>query len=198
MKSNPANNQKILVFVCDEYKFAHIGVFNMYDKHGKPNYSGSLSSYKTEATRVKKLLPEKNSKGTENAFGNSFMVRLINTGNDLWYTAEEYIDVEPFELRQIAIELHEKYEGMDYSVSGSLGRKGIRQTGFSGVTNTKINNATKDRLYQIVEKLVEGISNINLRQVQIDIYKQYNYGGLDTRRKFFNFIHQNLDKYIKQ
>jgi len=197
MKSNINNNQKILVFVCEEHKFAHIGVFNMFDKHGKLNYSGSLNAYKTEANRVKKLLPEKDPKGTENTFGNSFMIRLINTGNNLWHTAEEHYNVEPFELRQIVIELHEKYEGMGYSMSGSLGRKGIRQTGVSGVTNTKINNATRDRLFEIAAKLVEGISDINLRLVQIDIYKQYNYHGLDTRRKFFNFIHQNLDKYIE-
>lgn len=194
MKLN--NDQKILVFVNDEFKFAHIGVFNMIDKKGRPNYSGSLSAYMTEANRVKNLLPSNNDKGTENAFGNSFLVRLMNTNNVGWDTREEYLNVSLSDVDEFCLGLSEKYDSMGYSITGSMGRKAIRQTGMKGVTNLVIKNATRDRLYAIAEKLVEGIQNVDIRRVQVDIYKQYVFNGLDTRRKFYRHIIANMEKYL--
>lgn len=136
MKSNLNNNQKILVFVCDEHKFAHIGVFNMMARSGKANYSGSLNGYAIKAKRMKNLLPSRDAKGTDSAFGNSFLVRLINTGSDKWSTREQFFELDINEARNKAFELYEKYEAMGYSVTGSKGNKAIRQKGEKPIKKT--------------------------------------------------------------
>lgn len=189
------NLQQVIVFKCEKFKFCHIGVYNMYNKKGHVNEHAKLSVIYYNATYAVKNASGVNAKGTDSYFTSGFTVRLMNTGMDAWETAEIHENMELEDARKLSMKLVETYEANGYKITGSRGNKAIRQVGECVQSNHEIKNATMGRIFEIVEKLTHGIEGINLFKVQKDIYKQYNYGSLDTRRKFWNFIHENLDVY---
>jgi len=188
--------QQVYVFENTEHRFVHIGVFNMYDKLGRPNYSAQLHHNIRNAMRIKEIAPLPGRPSADVSFGNAFSVRLMNTNGQGWQTVRHIENLEPFDACQIAHEIAEQYEAAGFSFTGSLGNKAIRRFGVKGATNIVIKNANQKRLYTIAEKLVEGITGIKVRLVQRDIYAQYAYHGLDTRRKFWNYIYANIDRYV--
>jgi hypothetical protein len=192
-------NQQVCVFVNEHHKFVHIGVYNMYDKDGRPNYGATLQSSYNDAVRAARNANKMNAKGSDNAFGNSFLVRLMNTSVDQWKTATNVRDLLLSEAQDKAKELSDFYESNSYKVTGSLGAKAVRHLGSNKyATSATIKNATMQRLYQIVEKLTEGHHEVlNMSRVKSDIYRRYNdVGNFDTRRKFWNFINENFDQYM--
>ena len=189
------NLQQVIVYKCEKFKFCHIGTYNMYNKKGHLNQDAKLSVIYYNATYAAKNASGINPKGTDSYFNSGFTVRLMNTGMDSWDTAELHENLDLEDARKLSSKLVETYEAAGYSITGSRGNKAIRQTGERAPNNHEIKNATMSRIFEIVEKLTHGIEGINLFRVQKDIYKQYNYGSLDTRRKFWNFIHENLDVY---
>ena len=189
------NLQQVIVHKCEKFKFCHVGVYNMYNKKGHVNQDAKLSVIYYNATYAAKNAAGINSKGTDSYFNSGFTVRLMNTGIEAWECIELYEDMDLEDARKLSIKLVEKYETAGYSVTGSRGNKTIRQTGERAVSNYEIKNATMARIFEIVEKLTQGMENINVFKVQKDIYKEYNYGTLDTRRKFWNFIHKNIHVY---
>lgn len=189
------NLQQVIVYKSDKFKFCHVGTYNMYNKKGHVNQDAKLSKIYYDATYAMKNASSINPKGTDSYFNSGFTVRLMNTGIDVWETAEIHENLDLEDARKMSIKLAEKYDGAGYSITGSRGNKAIRQTGEKAASNVVIKNATMQRIFEIVEKLTHGIENINLFKVQKDIYKQYNYGSLDTRRKFWHFIHENIDVY---
>jgi hypothetical protein len=192
------NLQQVMVFQNDEHRFVHIGVFNMYDKLGRPNYGAQLSSHIRNAMRIKEIAPLPGRPSADVSFGNAFNVRLMNTDGQGWQTSYHAENLSVFDAQSIAAEIAERYEAAGYSFTGSLGNKAVRHFGVKGITNVVIKNAKMDRIYRIAAKLVEGIVGANVSKVQRDIYKQYAFHGLDTRRKFWNFIHANIDRYVDQ
>ena len=190
------DNQQVAVFVNKKNKFVHIGVYNMLNKNGVPNYGAQLSSHITEAKRIKRVAGLDGYTSADISFGNSFTVRLMNTDFDGWETAAHVVDLDLKSAQSLAIKTVAEYEELGYSITGSIGNKAIRHFGITGLTSVVIKNATKSRLNDITRKLVEGIDNVDLPKVQNAIYRQYNYNGLDTRRKFWYFIFENLDNYL--
>lgn len=188
--------QQVCVFQNDEHKFVHIGVYNMYDKLGRPNYGAQLKSIIRDAMRLKEIAPQPGRPSADVAFGNSFNIRIMNTNGEGWITTHHIQNLTMYEAQEEAERLSEEYEANGYTFTGSLGNKAIRQFGIKGATNVVIKNATIQRVYHIAEKLVEGISGINVRRVQREIYTQYAFHGLDTRRKFWNHIYGNFDAYF--
>ena len=193
------DNQQILVFVNEQHKFVHIGVYNMYDKEGRPNYGASLQSQYREALRAIRHANKRDAKGTDNVFGNSFQVRLMNTTIDQWKVASTVRDIDIAQAQVIAEEIKEELVSRGYSITGSGGVKAIRHLGTNKyATSIIIKNATMKRLYQIVEKLTEGYHDVlNMSRVKSDIYRRYNEvdGNFDTRRKFWNHINENFEAY---
>ena len=191
--------QQILVFKNETHRFIHIGVYNMFDKEGRPNYSAKLESFYRDANRAKdKALFEK-SIGAENAFGSSFFVRLMNTPLEQWETAVEIGNLDLYTAQDFAFELTEQYEAEGYTITGSRGAKAIRHTGNGKhINNVIIKNATMKRIFEIVEKLTEGMTGVNIMKIKKDIYNKYTdpkISGFDTRRKFWHHIMRNWDNY---
>jgi hypothetical protein len=192
--------QQILVFINEAHRFVHVGIYNMTDKEGRPNYNANLDALHKDAQRVANTAEIKESIGAELAFGGSFIVRLMNTARDQWETTRQITNLDVFAAQEMAEELREFYEETGYSVTGLKGSKPIRRDGTSGkyINNIKIKDATMKRIFQIVEKLTEGMTGINTRQVRIDIYNNYvnrDTVGFDTRRKFWHHIMRNWDRY---
>lgn len=191
--------QQICVFKNEEHKFVHIGVYNMTDKQGRPNYGAKLESQYRDAMRIKEKNEWETSREAEKAFGSSFMVRMINTELSQWETTLVCQNLELRRAQDLAFELSEQYEIEGYSVTGSMGAKAVRHTGNGKyINNTVIKNATMSRLFDIVAKLTEGMAGINLLKVQKDIYRRYTdpkTSGFDTRRKFWHHITRNIENY---
>lgn len=187
--------QQICVFQNDKHKFVHIGVYNMLDNKGVPNYKAKLSSMLQDSIHMKKIAFSPYHKSIDNSFGSSFKVRLMNTDALGWETTRKVENLDLYEAQSVAAEISSEYETLGYSVTGSIGNKAVRHTGVKGVTNIVIKNATMNRLYQIAEKLVSGVSDINVPKVQQAVYKQYVYHGLDTRRKLWGYIHYNIEAF---
>jgi hypothetical protein len=192
--------QQVLVFVNETQQFVHVGIFNMTDKEGRPNYSASLDSLYKDAQRYSSMCEHQDSIGAELAFGGSFRVRLMNTLRNEWETARQITNLDVFTAQTISEDLREYYEELGYSVTGLRGSKPIRRDGTSAkyINNIKIKDATMKRIFQIVEKLTEGMTGINTRQARIDIYNKYvnrDTVGFDTRRKFWHHIMRNWDQY---
>ena len=190
------NLQQVIVYKCEKFKFCHVGVYNMYNKKGHVNQDAKLSVIYYNATYAVKNANGINPKGTDSYFTSGFTVRLMNTGIEAWECDEVIENLDLDDAQKMSKQLVEKYEAAGYSITGSRGNKTIRQTGERAPNNHEIKNATMARIFEIVEKLTHGIENVNLFKVQKDIYKEYNYGALDTRRKFWNFIHERLDVYM--
>jgi len=192
-------DQQVSVFVNDYHKFVHIGVYNMYDKEGRPNYGASLHSQYRESVRARRHANKQDAKGTDRAFGNSFQVRLMNTSIDQWEVDSNTQNLELSQAQDLAHELSELFASKGYGITGSRGSKSIRHLGTNKyATSIIIKNATMKRIHQIVEKLTEGYHDIlNVRRVQSVIYSRYidPNGDFDTRRKFWNFIDENFDQY---
>ena len=188
--------QQICVFQNDKHSFVHIGVFNMYDKLGRPNYGSQLHHHIRNALRIKEIAPLPGRPSADVSFGNAFNIRLMNTNGEGWREVRRVENLSVFEAWQIAHDIAEQYIAAGYTFTGSLGGKAIRHFGVKGITNIVIKNANQRRLYAIAEKLVEGITGIKVQLVQRDIYAQYVYHGLDTRRKFWNYIHANMHRYF--
>jgi hypothetical protein len=192
-------DQQLLVFVNDQQQFVHIGVYNMYDKEGRPNYGASLQSQYRESVRAKHYANKEDARGTDRAFGNSFQVRLMNTSIDQWEVYSNARDLSLSQAQDLAHEMSELFASKGYSVTGSLGAKAVRHLGSNKyATSITIKNANMKRIYEIVEKLTEGYHSIlDVRRVQTTIYRKYidQNGNFDTRRKFWNFINENFDRY---
>ncbi len=190
--------QQVLVFVNSTHGFVHVGIYNMTDKHGKPNYSAKLAYLYKNASRIQNTPEYINSIGADMGFGSSFFVRLMNTELDEWVTAQHFQNISVFDAQELAIELRSFYENDGYDVTGITGAKPIRRDGTSTkyANNVVIKNATMSRLHQIVDKLTEGMTDIDIKKVRADIYSKYNFtAGFDTRRKFWHHIMRNWDKY---
>ena len=191
--------QQVTVFVNEQHKFVHVGVYNMYDKEGRPNYGATLQSQYRESQRAIRHANKEDPKGTDNCFGCSFQVRLMNTSIDQWEVSSNTRDLDIGQARVISTELSDLFEEEGYSVTGIRGNKAIRHLGTSKyVNNVVIKNATMKKIYQIVEKITEGHHSIlNMRRIQSAIYTKYIKvdGNFDTRRKFWNFINENFDQY---
>lgn len=192
-------DQQVSVFVNDYHQFVHIGVYNMYDKEGRPNYGATLQSQYRESVRARHYANKENAKGTDRAFGNSFQVRLMNTSIDQWEVYSNTRNLELSQAQDFAHELSELFASKGYSVTGSRGAKAVRHLGTNKyATSSIIKNATMKRIYEIVEKLTEGYQEIlNVRHIQSAIYSRYidPNGDFDTRRKFWNFINENFETY---
>jgi hypothetical protein len=188
--------QQVLVFQNDEHKFVHIGVYNMFDKLGRPNYGAQLKSIIRDAERIKEIAALPGRPSADISFGNSFIIRLMNTNCMGWVNSRHNENLNMFDAQVLAQQFADEYEADGYSFTGSLGKKAVRHFGVKGVTNVVIKNAKKQRIYQIAQKLVEGITGINISLVQKEIYRQYVFHGLDTRRKFWNHIYANINSYI--
>jgi hypothetical protein len=188
--------QQVLVFQNDEHKFVHIGVYNMFDKLGRPNYGAQLKSAIRDAMRLKEIAALPGRPSADIGFGNSFNIRLMNTNGQGWITTHHIENLTMFDAQEKANLIANEYVSNGYSFTGSLGNKAIRHFGVKGVTNVVIKHATLKRIYQIAERLVEGITGINIVRVQREIYSQYAFHGLDTRRKFWNHIYADIDSYF--
>lgn len=193
------DHQQVTVFVNEQQKFVHVGVYNMYDKEGRPNYGATLQSQYRESQRAIRHANSEDPKGTDNCFGSSFQLRLMNTSIDQWEVSSNIRDLDIAQAQVISNELSDLFEEEGYSVTGIRGNKAIRHLGTSKyVNNVVIKNATMKKIYQIVEKITEGHHNIlNIRRAQSTIYSKYidPNGNFDTRRKFWNFINENFDQY---
>jgi len=192
--------QQVLVFTNETHRFAHVGIYNMYDKEGRPNYSANLDALYKDAQRFAETPEYNQSIGTDIAFGGSFIVRMMNTTRDEWANSQHIKDLDVFTAQEMAEELREYYTGLGYSVTGLKGSKPIRRDGTSGkyINNIVIKNATMKRIFQIVDRLTEGMTGVNVRQIRIDIYNKYtnrNTVDFDTRRKFWHHIMRNWDRY---
>lgn len=191
--------QQVTVFVNDYHKFVHVGVYNMYDKEGRPNYGATLQSQYRESQRAIHHANKEDPKGTDNCFSSSFQVRLMNTPIDQWEVTSNIRDLDIAQARVISTELSDLLEAEGYNVTGIRGNKAIRHLGTSKyANNVVIKNATMKKIYQIVEKITEGHHSIlNMRRIQSAIYTRYIKvdGNFDTRRKFWNFINENFDNF---
>lgn len=191
--------QQILVFKNETNRFIHVGVYNMFDKEGRPNYSAKLENFYRDANRAKDKNESINSIGAENAFGSSFYVRLMNTPLEQWETDVQIDNLGLYDAQALAFELAEQYDAEGYTITGSRGAKAIRHTGKGKhVNNIVIKNATMKRIHEIVEKLTEGMTGINIVKVKRDIYNRYTDPktfGFDTRRKFWHHIMRNWNNY---
>lgn len=193
--------QQIQVFVNETHKFAHVGIYNMTDTEGRPNYNANLDSLYREATRVASMQENRYSVGADHAFGGSFIVRMMNTPRSEWDVTRRLTNLDVFNAEELAEELRNFYETDGYSVTGLRGSKAIRRSGVGGksVNNIKIKNATLKRIYQIVDKLTEGMTGINIAKARGDIYMRYiskTENNFDTRRKFWHHIMRNWDNYV--
>jgi len=192
--------QQVFVFVNREHMFAHVGIYNMFDKEGRPNYSANIDSLYKDARRVAETPEMRQSIGAELAFGGSFIVRLMNTPRDQWQVDRHFVNLDVFTAQSMAEELRDYYEQEGYSITGLKGLKTIRRDGTAAkyVNNIVIKDATMKRIFQIVERLTEGMTGVNVRQIRIDIYNKYvdrNTMDFNTRRKFWHHIMRNWDRY---
>ena len=192
--------QQIRVFINETSGFVHVGIYNMFDKEGNPNYSANLDSLYGKAKRSSQIDETISSMGAELAFGGSFNIRLMNTPREDWITAKQIINLTVFDAQDLAEEFRVFYENDGYDVTGLKGTKPIRRDGSLGksINNIKIKNATIKRIYQIVDRLTEGMTGINVAQARRDIYNKYvsKYEtDFDTRRKFWHYIIRNWDRY---
>jgi hypothetical protein len=192
--------QQIQVFKNETHRFVHVGIYNMTDKEGRPNYSANLDSLHRDASRVASMEETRASIGAELAFGGSFLVRMMNTAREEWSVDRKFTNLSVFEAEDLAEDLREFYEAEGYSVTGLQGSKAVRRTGMNGksVNNIKIKNANLKRIYQIVDKLTEGMTGIDIAKARRDIYTRYiskTETGFDTRRKFWHHIMRNWDNY---
>jgi hypothetical protein len=192
--------QQIQVFKNETHRFVHVGIYNMTDKEGRPNYSATLDSLHRDASRVASMEETRNSIGAELAFGGSFLVRMMNTAREEWSVDRKFTNLSVFEAEDLAEDLREFYEAEGYSVTGLQGSKAVRRTGMNGksVNNIKIKNANLKRIYQIVDKLTEGMTGIDIAKARRDIYSRYiskTETNFDTRRKFWHHIMKNWDNY---
>lgn len=192
--------QQIQVFLNQTQRFVHVGVYNMTDKEGRPNYSASLTSIYKDASRAAEMDESRTSIGAELAFGGSFLVRLMNTPLEDWVVARQFTNMSVFDAQELAEKLRNFYEDQGYSVTGLRGTKAVRRDGTLGksVNNIKIKNATLKRIYQIVDKLTEGMTGIDIAKARRDIYTRYiskTETSFDTRRKFWHHIMRNWDNY---
>lgn len=201
MKMQNTELQQIQVFVNEIHKFAHVGIYNMTDNEGRPNYSANLDSLYRDATRVAAMEENRRSIGADLAFGGSFLVRMMNTPRADWAVARQLTNLTVFDAEELAEELRNFYETEGYNVTGLRGSKAVRRNGTSGksVNNIRIKNATLKRIHQIVDKLTEGMTDINIAKVRGDIYMRYisnTQTDFDTRRKFWHHIMRNWDNYV--
>ena len=93
--------QQVTVFVNEQHKFVHVGVYNMYDKEGRPNYGATLQSQYRESQRAIRHANKEDPKGTDNCFGCSFQVRLMNTSIDQWEVSSNTRDLDIGQARVI-------------------------------------------------------------------------------------------------
>lgn len=193
------DSQQIHVIVNEKNKFAYVGVNNMYNADGTINYGPGLDNMYRNAERSKILAGSTNPKSYDKTFGSSIMVQMMNTPKEDWEVFDRIIDLDLLDAQMEALRIAEEYEAKGYNVTGSRGHaKAVRQTGLcKQIDNTKIKNATMDRIYSIVDKLTEGLEDLDLVKIKRDIYVLYNdpYANFDTRRKWWYHIYKNLDKY---
>lgn len=192
--------QQIQVFVNQTHKFAHVGIYNMTDSAGRPNYNANLDSLYREAARVAAIEENRFSIEADVKFGGSFIVRMMNTQRSDWSVARQLTNLDVFNAEELAEELRDFYEAEGYNVTGLRGSKAIRRGCASGksVNNIKIKNATLKRIHEIVDKLTDGMAGINVAKVRADIYMKYisiTQTDFDTRRKFWHHIMRNWDDY---
>ena len=185
--------QQVVVYENRRLRLAHVAINNMYMKNGWRNSSASLSGCYNQAKYAMRGAADNPS--TENAFGSSFVTRLMNTGMAGW---EEIARVENLTVDQAlkcAASIRHDLEDRAYDVTGLERAKGIRHTGKRGLTNFIIKNATQKKIFEIVERLMVGMENVSLFKAQKAIYREYNRDTLQTRRQFWNYINENKEVF---
>lgn len=186
------NDQQVVVYMNDKHSMVHVGIFNILTPKGTKNTNFRLNQLYTKAEYAKKNAKLKDYRSYR-FFNGSFSARLLNTNREDWRIVSIFKPLNKERALDLKKELLSEY-AKTHDVTGKAKSKVVRVTHETTYESRKeILNATKTQIYKIVKTLAAGL-NVDLTQMQQEIYWNYVYSRMNTRQDFWVYLNENAVK----